>query len=286
MKKQTLIFWLALVIPTILVVGCASTKSVEVLGNRLGANELDLQMTRQKLAKVEGIQIGLGERIEKVEKTDIALKIELGATKKDLTNVTQRVEGIEVDLGATRTQIQGLTAKTDGIEKGLGIAKKEFKDIQSYIPVFRKIIAEREAKHGYKADAVEKIVVCIVGSFESGQSKLNKDIEAGLEKALAKFKEKNCEVVGIHGFADTVGFKGKTPQESEGLNKELSFGRAKVVQAWYKGKNIDVPDDKVLGLGEVINFGTEKDNRAVVIFGLPKPPAPAASPAKTPSTKP
>lgn len=287
MKKQTLTFLLAVVFLA-MVAGCATTKRVELLENRLGADELDHQMTREKLAKVESSQkdfskdlsVTKDQLLQVTKETTEAIQ---GLRRSNAKNETGLNE-VRADITATKTQVQGLTLKTEDLEKGIGLVKaevkqvekqvqKEYKDLRVYALNLRKIIAEREAKHSYKADEVEGISVYLVGTFAKGEATLNKDLETGLNKTLEALKNKQEELLEIHGFADITGFKGKTPEESEKLNQELSINRGKTTQVWFKGKGLDVSDDKIRGFGGVVKFGTERDNRCVVIFAKPTTPS-------------
>ena len=296
MKKVSMFLLAIVFLAAILVAGCATTGRVE--------------QTELKVAELKGfyqalnLDLGVARNdIRGLKEATGSLKTDLGATKNQLQEVTQKTEvglnAIKSDLGATKTQVQGqvqgLTRKAEDLEKGLEIVRaeikteikqveREYKDLRVYALNLRKIIAEREAKHSYKADEVEKISVYLVGPFTTGQATLNEFIESGLIKALSEMKNKQEEILEIHGFASVIGFRGKSPEESEKLNQELSFGRAKVIQAWFKGKDVNIPDEKVLSFGGVIKFGAERDNRCVAIFGKPKPVAPPTPATPTPTT--
>lgn len=289
MKKVFMLLLVVVSLAAILVAGCASTKSVEVFGNRLGANELDLKMAREKMDKVANSQ-------ESLVKDLVATKSQLLELTKATNVAIQELKKVDAK---NEVDIQGLARKSEDLEKGLGLAKiemkadlkevetrfeKRFTDlrayVRAYIPNLRKTVAEREARHSYKADEVEEIVVCFAGPFDEGKSEITKDkVEPSLEKALAKFKEKNCDLLEIHSFADKRGFKGKTAEEGIKLNVELSVNRGKATQAWLKTKGIDIPDEKIHAFGSTEKFGDERDCRTVVLFGKVNPPAP---PAKTP----
>lgn len=295
MKKQTLVFLLVMVFLAVLA-GCATVKRAELIEKRMGIQEVDLQNTREEMAREKGFREGLGKRIDGIENN---FKAGLGATKKDLVNIASRVEKTEVslnevktDLGTTKGWLQEVASKTEATLTELkSQVQKEYKDIRSYAIVLREIIAKREALHSYTGSEVEKIAVYFVGPFPLGQSKLDKDGKVSMAKTLAILKGKDYEILGVHGFADIIKFKGKTPEESEKLNQEISVSRANNIQARLKENGIDVADDKVLGFGGVVKFGTERDNRTVAIFGMPKPPttpapAPAPAPVPSPPTKP
>lgn len=280
MKKQALIFLVSMVFLAVLA-GCATTGRVQETDVRVAKIEGFTQALNLKLGTVEN-----DVRANK-EATEL-LKADLGATKNKVREVAQRVEKAEGDIGATKTQVQGLGQKAEDLEKGMGLVKlelknelrqveKEYKNLKTYALAIRKTVAEREALHSFKKDVdLENVNTYFIGYFETGKSAIDdsargKALKKQLENVLANVKNKNLEIKEIHAFASITG----TPEG----NKELSEKRAKAVSEWLKTKEVEVTDDKIVGLGGVTKFGTLLDNQSAIIFAVPKLAAP---PAKTP----
>lgn len=285
MKRYVFHFLLAVAMVTVFVTGCATT-------GRVSKMECDL-------AEWKGFAKGTQWKVDEIAKdleatkTDLgAVKTNLGATKNDVvvlkSNLKKVGDKAEADLNEVKEEIQGLAQKSDldGVKTELMAEVEEqvkkFEDLRGYVlPILKK----HEALQGYIAPDAKELQVCFVGSFLSGQSRLDKNGEVSMAKALVMFKGKEYEVVGIHGFGDLVGFKGKTLKESKELNLKLSLSRAKDIQDQLKKAGVDVPDKNVQGLGDKVEFGKEKDNRCVAIFFRLKPPTPPTPPTPPPNPK-
>ena len=146
MKKQGLIFLVSVVFLAILVVGCATTKQMELAENRINAMDVKSKITEEKieqerirLAEIRGYTFRLGERLDVVEKNDIALKTELGANKNLISLVAQRLENSETDLGA----------KIQGLEAEFRAGQKEYKNLKDFalarLQWLKKTVSLREA---------------------------------------------------------------------------------------------------------------------------------------------
>ena len=279
MKKHVSVLLLVAVSLMLWMVGCATTKQMDTAEKLLGIQGVDLKNTREELAREKGFREGLGKRIDGIENN---FKAELGATKKDLTSVVQRVEKTEVglnevktDLGATKNQIQGLEAE-------FRAGQKEYKNLKDFalarLQWLKKIVSLREARQGNPE--LEKFDVFFVGSFPTGKSALTEKLEAQLEKvvsAVSKLQKK--EVEEIDAFASTSG--------SVDRNQVLSDERGKTIREFLKAKGIEVHEDKVFGRGATVHFGESLlDNQCAIIFvAKPEPAAAPAVPAPAP-TKP
>lgn len=168
---------------------------------------------------------------------------------------------------ALTLHVEELAARTTSLEQRLGKVEKTIKllpDLHAYVARLK----EREAKHLFKDDPVEKLTVYFIGPFAIGQSKLNRNLRKQLKKVRADLESKNLKVKQVDAFASITG----TPER----NKILSEARGKTVAAWLEKKGIKV--DKIQGLGGVTRFGRRADNRCVIIFAksAPEPELPIA----------
>lgn len=248
-----------------LAAGCATSGDIKTLNSNVQkiakatAENRQFIKDQSKLNKQFTEQLGeikvnlLGSVASDMEATAEATAEETVPLALRVSKLETRAE--ELESGSVRLARQLL----EGQERITAIEGKieSWPDLRAYVAR----VKDREARHSFKDDPVEKLRVYFVGPFAIGQSKLTKNLKKQLKKMLAELKSKNLKVKQVDAFASITG----TPAR----NKILSEARGKTVAAWLEENDVKV--EKVQGLGGVTKFGRRQDNRCVVIFAAPAP---------------